>query len=197
MMSCVVKTQPKRTPIGEATKKALIQVALRFSFGANRSVHTGQYMLTNTWKNPVMKRHRRSHWYSQVIVKQTCETAFRHRIEAKTIFVLTVLKKKEAAIDPRTSPANTIEPRRPYSVLETPRYSFIIMAPAGITPWSMLMIKFIKKIKQNAKLTTPGLSSSFGAASPSVVRLYLSAAAKVTSFGYSLPSIDRPNIDLI
>ena len=55
-------------------------------------------------------------------------------IVAKTAFELMLLKAKEAQIEPSTSPANTIEPRSPYSVLDTPKYSLIVMAPAGITP---------------------------------------------------------------
>jgi len=87
------------------------------------------------------------------MVKQIWENAFKAIIVASTTFVLTLLKMKVAAREPSTSPKKTMEPRSPYSVFDKPRYSLIVMAPAGMTPWSMLMNRFEYKRTAKLKLT--------------------------------------------
>ena len=77
--------------------------------------------------------------------------ALANRTKSSTHFELHFWYMKDEAMEPRVNPMKTTDPNQPYCELLRDKSVFISTAPAGITPWSKFISRFIDIIMKKRK----------------------------------------------
>ena len=144
---------PIMTPSGTPSIRKVIQIVF-FSAGPKMSTQTGKQIQKKTQQKPEKVRERHRTQYGTFRVNKIRKPQLRIVAVTRINFVFKQLKAGIATNDPRTRPRKTQLPSRPSSVSEVLRSNLRVEAAAGIIPWSILIIRFVKititKIPQTA-----------------------------------------------